>query len=127
MSASELDFVPVSVPRPDKQSGKGGRPVDHADERLQGEPASPQARSMRLLREQHARLRERTVAGRRDAIGRQRALGKLTARERLDLLLDKDSFTEIDRYRRHQVHGWTSALHRRRRGSYDSVTPSASR
>ena len=30
-----------------------------------------------------------------DAVARQHAAGKLTVRERLDLLFDKDTFTEI--------------------------------
>jgi acetyl-CoA carboxylase carboxyltransferase component len=60
---------------------------------------------MRLLREQRAELRDQILAGRREAVDRQRALGKRTARERLGLLLDEGSFTEIDMYRRHQSHG----------------------
>ncbi|MFF4986596.1 acyl-CoA carboxylase subunit beta [Streptosporangium saharense] len=65
-------------------------------------PAVP-PRSMGLLRERHDRLRGRITEGSRPAVERQRALGKRTARERLDLLLDEDSFTEIDMYRRHQA------------------------
>jgi acetyl-CoA carboxylase carboxyltransferase component len=61
--------------------------------------------SMRLLRERHAALRARTTTGNEDAADRQRALGKRTARERLELLLDDGSFLEIDHYRRHQATG----------------------
>jgi len=61
---------------------------------------------MNLLREQRNRLREQTVRGHRSAMDRQRALGKRSARERLDLLLDQGSFTEIDMYRRHQASGF---------------------
>ncbi|WP_090931048.1 acyl-CoA carboxylase subunit beta [Nonomuraea jiangxiensis] len=60
---------------------------------------------MRLLREQRDGLRDRILAGRRDAVDRQHALGKHTARERLAMLLDEGSFTEIDMYRQHQAHG----------------------
>jgi acetyl-CoA carboxylase carboxyltransferase component len=37
---------------------------------------------------------------------RQRALGKLTARERLDLLLDEDSFVELEGLARHRASGF---------------------
>ncbi|WP_091673711.1 acyl-CoA carboxylase subunit beta [Amycolatopsis marina] len=50
-------------------------------------------------------LRERIVAGAPAAIERQHALGKRTARERLDLLLDENSFTEVDLYRRRGATG----------------------
>jgi acetyl-CoA carboxylase carboxyltransferase component len=61
-------------------------------------PAGPQ--SMRTLREQRERLRVQVLDGRRGAHDRQHALGKLTARERLALLLDDGSFDEIDMLRR---------------------------
>ncbi|MDN3354740.1 acyl-CoA carboxylase subunit beta [Actinomadura sp. DC4] len=60
---------------------------------------------MPLLREQRAALREETATGNRRAVQRQHALGKRTARERLGLLLDEDSFVEIGTYRRHQAQG----------------------
>ena len=40
------------------------------------------------------------------ATDRQHDLGKLTARERLDLLLDPDSFQELDLFTRHQASGF---------------------
>src|SRR5579871_2692820 len=49
-------------------------------------------------------LREVAIRGDELATERQRAKGKLTARERLELLLDDGSFTEIDLLRR-QVSG----------------------
>ena len=52
-------------------------------------------------REEQAR-----AAGGKEAIERQHARGKLTARERLDLLLDPGSFVETDRLARHRVHGF---------------------
>ncbi|WP_443217060.1 carboxyl transferase domain-containing protein, partial [Saccharothrix sp. CB00851] len=80
MSTSELDFAAV---------------------RLTEDPAEgPAGRSMAGLREEHGRLRSRIAAGRPEAVTRQHSLGKLTARERLDLLLDVGSFVEIDLYRR---------------------------
>ena len=65
----------------------------------------PPERSMQLLREQRNRLRSRAVAGNRQAADRQRSQGKHTARERLEMLLDPGSFTELEMYRRHQAHG----------------------
>ncbi|WP_432707496.1 acyl-CoA carboxylase subunit beta [Nocardiopsis ansamitocini] len=55
---------------------------------------------MSPLRAERAALRERIVAGASEAVRRQHAQGKRTARERLELLLDPGSFTEIDMYRR---------------------------
>ncbi|MGK5552259.1 acyl-CoA carboxylase subunit beta [Actinomadura kijaniata] len=60
---------------------------------------------MPLLRKRREELRAQTVAGQQKAVQRQHALGKRTARERLDLLLDEGSFTEIGTFRRHQAHG----------------------
>ncbi|MDH2424471.1 acyl-CoA carboxylase subunit beta [Sphaerisporangium sp. TRM90804] len=93
--APEIDFVPVAVPRPGKD-GPRGRPTE--------EPAGP-VRSMATLREERDGLRDSIVAGRRASVDRQHALGKRTARERIDALLDEGSFTEFDMYRRHQAHG----------------------
>ncbi|MGV9329900.1 acyl-CoA carboxylase subunit beta [Streptosporangium sandarakinum] len=67
--------------------------------------ARPVSRSMRALREEHGRLRDGIAAGNGDAVARQHRLGKRTARERLDLLLDEGSFVEVDMYRRHRAHG----------------------
>jgi len=45
-------------------------------------------------------------AGSEKAVERQHARGKLTARERLDLLLDPGSFVELDMFTRHRAHGF---------------------
>ena len=42
------------------------------------------------------RNRAAEMAGGADRIGKQHAAGKLTARERIDLLLDPASFNELD-------------------------------
>ncbi|MBP0452326.1 acyl-CoA carboxylase subunit beta [Kitasatospora sp. RG8] len=42
----------------------------------------------------------------REATERQHARGKLTARERIELLLDKGSFTEVEGLRRHRASGF---------------------
>ncbi|MGH2731841.1 MAG: acyl-CoA carboxylase subunit beta [Actinomycetota bacterium] len=53
-----------------------------------------------------ARKAEALVAGGEDGAARQHARGKLTARERLDRLLDPDSFTETDMLVRHRSQGF---------------------
>ena len=52
-------------------------------------------------------LREEALhAGSQRAVARQHEQGKLTARERLDALLDKGSFQEIDQFVKHQSSGF---------------------
>jgi propionyl-CoA carboxylase beta chain len=52
-------------------------------------------------------LREEALhAGSQRAVARQHEQGKLTARERIDALLDKGSFQEIDQFVRHQSSGF---------------------
>src|SRR3984885_6906421 len=50
------------------------------------------------------RRREAVHAGSAAAVGKQHARGKLTARERIALLLDEGSFTEFDELARHRAH-----------------------
>ncbi|MBF0232982.1 MAG: methylmalonyl-CoA carboxyltransferase [Desulfamplus sp.] len=45
---------------------------------------------------------EATEGGGADRISKQHESGKLTARERIDILLDKGSFVEIDRFKSHR-------------------------
>jgi acetyl-CoA carboxylase carboxyltransferase component len=57
--------------------------------------------------EQLAILREQALhAGSASAVARQHERGKLTARERLEKLLDPDSFVELDMLARHRAHGF---------------------
>ncbi|XVQ84280.1 acyl-CoA carboxylase subunit beta [Microbispora siamensis] len=76
------------------------------------EPGPPPPPSMDRLREELRRTREDIARGRPQAVARQHALGKRTARERLDLLLDAGSFVEIEMFRRHRAHGF--GMERRR-------------
>ncbi|MGW0710742.1 acyl-CoA carboxylase subunit beta [Streptomyces sp. NPDC002643] len=48
------------------------------------------------------RIHEATHAGSERAVEKQHAKGKLTARERIELLLDEDSFVEFDEFARHR-------------------------
>lgn len=57
------------------------------------------------IAELHARRTEALRAGTDRAIEAQAAKGKLTARERIDYLLDKDSFQEVDTLVRHHAFG----------------------
>ena len=57
--------------------------------------------------EQLRALREQALnAGNQRAVARQHEQGKMTARERLEALLDKGSFQEIDQFVRHQTVGF---------------------
>jgi propionyl-CoA carboxylase beta chain len=49
------------------------------------------------------RTAEATHAGSARAVEKQHAKGKLTARERVELLLDEGSFTELDEFARHRA------------------------
>jgi propionyl-CoA carboxylase beta chain len=48
------------------------------------------------------RVEEATHAGSARAVEKQHAKGKMTARERIDLLLDEGSFVELDEFARHR-------------------------
>src|SRR3954470_20189524 len=50
------------------------------------------------LRELAEREKQAELGGGRERIEKQHAMGKLTARERLELLLDPGSFVELDRF-----------------------------
>jgi propionyl-CoA carboxylase beta chain len=54
------------------------------------------------LAELRARLDEAVHAGSARAVEKQHAKGKLTARERIELLLDEGSFQELDEFARHR-------------------------
>ncbi|WP_047868700.1 acyl-CoA carboxylase subunit beta [Nocardiopsis sp. RV163] len=86
MSASEADLRPVAVPRTAR-------------------PQAPRARTMASLRRERDTLRGLTEAGDPTGIERQHGLGKLTARERLALLLDEGSFVEFGVFRRRRDEG----------------------
>ncbi len=58
------------------------------------------------LAEYRRRIAEAEHAGSERAVATQHARGKLTARERLDLLLDADSFVELDSLAVHRASGF---------------------
>ena len=58
------------------------------------------------IKQVRKRSAEALAPGSKEAIERQHERGKLTARERIDLLLDKDSFNETDMLARHRASGF---------------------
>ncbi|MFT5141950.1 MAG: propionyl-CoA carboxylase beta chain, partial [Thalassolituus oleivorans] len=56
------------------------------------------------LADLEARRKEAALGGGEARIKRQHEKGKLTARERIDLLLDRGSFQELGAFVRHQSH-----------------------
>src|SRR4051794_4143668 len=70
-------------------------------------PPAPPAHPIHEKLEQLAELRQQALhAGSPAAVERQHARGKLTARERIEKLLDPDSFVELDMLARHRAHGF---------------------
>ena len=55
-----------------------------------------------IIDELEQRRAEARIGGGQKRIDAQHARGKLTARERIDLLLDEDSFEELDMYVEHR-------------------------
>ncbi len=47
--------------------------------------------------------READAAGGQDRLKKQRAQGRMTARERVEFILDRDSFVEIDKFKTHRI------------------------
>jgi acetyl-CoA carboxylase carboxyltransferase component len=77
------------------------------------ESPAPEGADVRQRIDELRRRREAARSpGGRDAVQRQHARGKLTARERLDILLDRSSFTELDRFAKHRSHDF--GMERRR-------------
>jgi acetyl-CoA carboxylase carboxyltransferase component len=94
MAVEEHDIDPAEAENPQGEGAAGPAvppPIDPIEHRL----------------DQLAKLKEEALhAGSPAAIERQHQRGKLTARERLDLLLDPGSFVELDMLARHRAHGF---------------------
>ena len=58
--------------------------------------------SIDKINELHSKLDKITAAGGDDKIAKQHKAGKLTARERINLLMDPDSFIELDAFVKHR-------------------------
>ena len=69
------------------------------------DPAAPDVHTTAgKLADLERRRFEAVHAGPAAAVEKQHARGKLTARERIALLLDEGSFTELDELARHRAH-----------------------
>ena len=80
-----LDFAPIRLCKP-------------------GPPVTSRPNHEDRLAELRRRNEEAESGGGPDRYARQREQGKLSARERIDLLLDEGSFEELDKFVRHQSH-----------------------
>src|SRR5690348_11651862 len=91
-----------------QQSGEAPGPA--ADGR-RGKPIDIHTTAGKLA-DLEKRRDEAIHAGSARAVERQHAKGKMTARERIDHLLDPGSFTELDELARHRAHDFDMALTR---------------
>ena len=71
-----------------------------------GDSTNPALRTADRIADYKARLHEAVTESEVVAQERQHAKGKLTARERIDLLLDTGSFVELDEFVRHRSSGF---------------------
>jgi len=103
-----LSGMATEVPRP----GDGAsQPAPHAtaeDPASQPAPHTTAGKIADLSRRRH----EAVHAGSQRAVERQHARGKMTARERIDGLLDPGSFTEFDELARHRATDFDMAANR---------------
>src|SRR5918996_6412392 len=79
---------------------------EDAEGGLPAEEAQPRRPIEDRLEELQQLYREAELAGGREAIDKQHDRGKFTARERIEKLLDSDSFVETDMLVRHRSHGF---------------------
>jgi propionyl-CoA carboxylase beta chain len=84
--------------------------IEAADHEAEPEP-SPHTTAGKIADLERRRY-EAVHAGSQAAVAKQHERGKLTARERIDLLLDPDSFTEFDELARHRAHDFGIAATR---------------
>jgi len=79
----------------------------HGDQGAPADPVVPVAHPIEERLAQLGDFREQALhAGSEAAVTRQHERGKLTARERLEKLLDPGSFVELDMLARHRAHGF---------------------
>ncbi len=94
--------------------GTGGRAGPRADgPPADGPPADAGIHTTAgKIADLERRRREAAHAGSARAVERQHAAGKMTARERIEYLLDPGSFTELDALARHRAHDFGMAATR---------------
>ena len=91
-----LDVDPDQTSQPPGEESASGASTSHRGER--GDIHTTAGK----LADLDARMDEAVHAGSAAAVEKQHARGKLTARERVDLLLDPGTFTELDEFARHR-------------------------
>src|ERR671914_1088775 len=96
--ATEPDAPAETAAAQDEAAAEGGRIPDQG--------ARPRRAVEERVEELRGKKREALEAGGAEAVERQHARGKLTARERIELLLDPGSFVETDMLARHRVHAF---------------------
>ncbi|HYN35667.1 MAG TPA: acyl-CoA carboxylase subunit beta [Actinomycetota bacterium] len=102
---STTENKPPGAPEEPSDTAAAGNGADPTGD---GDPARGAASHPLVERVEDlgARDREARLAGGEKAIERQHSRGKLTARERIDKLLDAGSFVETDMLVRHRSHGF---------------------
>jgi propionyl-CoA carboxylase beta chain len=97
---SEIDKAAEQEAQPTVENGSGEGAVPPPEEAVPARSISDQAADL------ERRQAEARLAGGQPAIDRQHERGKLTARERVEKLLDEGSFVETDMLVRHRSHGF---------------------
>ena len=64
------------------------------------------SKQVEKIKELIAKREQARLGGGEKAIEKQHARGKYTARERIDMLLDEDSFEEYDMFKLHRCHNF---------------------
>lgn len=64
------------------------------------------SRQTEKIKELVAKRAQARLGGGQKAIDKQHARGKYTARERIEMLVDKDSFEEYDMFKLHRCHNF---------------------
>ncbi|HEV3066863.1 MAG TPA: acyl-CoA carboxylase subunit beta [Streptosporangiaceae bacterium] len=88
------------------------RPPPHPPSPAPGEPAADLHTTAGKIADLQRRRDEAIHAGSERAVERQHAKGKMTARERIERLLDPGSFTELDELARHRATDFGMAANR---------------
>lgn len=96
-----LEFFKKRAAFPEKKPAEPEKPVEIAAKPEPEEELTENEKKMRL----YDKLSEEAkLGGGLEAIEKQHASGKLTAYERVELLLDEGTFVETDRFAKHQCH-----------------------
>ncbi|MGH2771852.1 MAG: carboxyl transferase domain-containing protein, partial [Actinomycetota bacterium] len=94
-----MSTTEASPTEPHETQGQGDPDGANPNGQASASPASLEKSPVgvhRMIEQTRIRREEALKGGGEERIRRQHERGKLTARERLDLLLDKDSFVETD-------------------------------